>query len=294
MPALRTLLSHAIDYAGLFPPAQLGMREAVTAYAEYLAGADAWALGRFVVPVARLGELEREAATLLPRGGEPWRLSVLLAADADPHLLADFNARHVDGDVGRAMIDTVEVKASTPDEIAAAGALSRTMVTYVEIPAGPDPAPLVEAMRAIGARAKLRTGGVTADAFPEPAAVLRFMKACIAAGVPFKATAGLHHPLRAEYRLTYAADAPTGTMFGYLNVFLAAAALMGGAADAEALALLEERDPRAFDLGGDGVRWRDRTLSEAALARTREHLAISFGSCSFREPLDEVAPMMRS
>lgn len=289
MSTLRPLLAHAIDYAGLFPPAALGMREAVEAYAAYLASADAWALGRFVVTAARLEEFAREAAPFLPRdrSGEPWRLSVLLAPDADPGPLLAFNARHA----GAAFVDTVEVKAALPDEIAAAGAFARTMVTYVEIPHDREPAPLVEAIRVVNARAKIRTGGVTAYAFPTPQQVLRFVRACLEAGVAFKATAGLHHPLRAEYALTYADDAPRGTMHGYLNVFLAAAWVAAGLPDEAALALLEERDPSAFALGEDAVRWRDHVLTRAELERARERVITGFGSCSFREPLDDAAAL---
>jgi hypothetical protein len=285
MPAFRTLLRGAIDYAGLFPPAQLSMAEAVENYAGYLRGGEAWALGRFVVPASRLDEFGRAAVGHLPTdgAGEPWRLSVLLAADADPGPLVAFNAAHANA----ALADTVEVKASLPEEVAAAGALARTMVTYVEIPTHEDPSRMVDAVRAVGARAKIRTGGTTADAFPSATDVLRFMKACLAAGVPFKATAGLHHPLRAEYALTYAKDAPRGTMYGYLNVFLTAAWLAAGLPDEAALALLEERDPSAFALEDEGVRWNDRVLTGTELARARERVIMGFGSCSFREPLDD-------
>ena len=292
MPALRTLLTHAIDYAGLFPPAQLGMREAVAEYASYVGGADAWALGRFVVVASRLEEFEREAAALLPRAGAgPWRISALLTPDADPRPLAEFNERHARHEQGAAMIDTIEVRAAEPAEIAAAGALARSMVAFVEIPVDRDPAPLVDGIRAIGARAKIRTGGTTADAFPAATDVIRFVRACIDAGVPFKATAGLHHPVRAEYRLTYDKNAPRGTMYGYLNLMLAAAWMLAGLPDADARALLEERDAGAFDLDGDGVRWRGLELSGAELARARERLVLSFGSCSFREPLDDLAAL---
>ena len=292
LSSLRTLLAHAIDYAGLFPPAQLDMRAAAAEYASQLAGPDAWALGRFVLPASRLEELEREAADLLPRAGaEPWRISALVAPDADPRPITDFNARHARPGQGAALVDSIEAKASEPAEVAAVAALARTMVAFVEIPVDRDPAPLVDAIRAIGARAKIRTGGTTADAFPPAAHVARFLRACVDAGVPFKATAGLHHPLRAEYRLTYAPDAPRGTMFGYLNVFLASAFLMAGASEADATTLLEERDVAAFDFAGDGVRWRDREISGAELARARERLVLGFGSCSFREPLDDLAAL---
>jgi hypothetical protein len=117
--------------------------------------------------------------------------------------------------------------------------------------------------------------------------VLRFMKACLAAGVAFKATAGLHHPLRAEYALTYAPDAPRGVMHGYLNVFLAAAWLAAGLPDAQVMALLEERDTSAIRFEGEVVRWRDHVLSAAELSRARERVILGFGSCSFREPLDD-------
>ena len=83
--------------------------------------------------------------------------------------------------------------------------------------------PRLAVLSAAGARAKVRTGGVTEGAFPASHALARFIQSCADAGVPFKATAGLHHPLRGEYRLTYEPGSPHGMMFGFLNVFLAAA-----------------------------------------------------------------------
>ena len=82
--------------------------------------------------------------------------------------------------------------------------------------------------------------GITKDAFPKTSELIRFLRGCVQAGLPFKATAGLHHPLRAEYRLTYAPDSPTGVMFGFLNLFLATAFLRAGMAESEAARLLEE------------------------------------------------------
>ena len=95
--ALHTLLAGSIDYAGLFPPAALDMAAAVRNYAAYRATPDAWALGRFVVPAARLAELEGEVESVAPRApAEPWRLSVLLGGDPAGELerLGELNCRH--------------------------------------------------------------------------------------------------------------------------------------------------------------------------------------------------------
>ena len=298
--SLRTLLAGAIDYAGLFPPAKLEMPEAVANYAAYRDDPDAaWALGRFVVPAARLEELEREAARhlacVLP-GAEPWRLSALAGPDvaADADRIARFARRFAAAGVGSVVVDAAEVRAATAGDVErAAGPLAALgLAVYVELPLGGD-APgldaLLAAVRRAGARAKVRTGGVTADAFPDPADLVRFVDACLRAGVPFKATAGLHHPLRAEYRLTYEPGAPTGTMFGFLNVFLAAALLRAGASLPEAESMLTERDPGALRFDDDGVEWRGIRLTTDALRAARDAgAAVAFGSCSFREPVDDL------
>ncbi len=293
--ALRTLLAGSIDYAGLFPPAGLDMAPAVRAYAEYRAGPDAWALGRFVVPAARLPELEREVETLAPRApAEPWPLSVLLGADhaAELEHLGELNCRHAAPGAAALSGDVVEARAGTVEAIdRLLGAVPRWATAYVEVPLDPDPAPLVAAIARGGGRAKARTGGVTPDAFPEPAALLRFLRAVTAAGVPFKVTAGLHHPLRAEYRLTYAPDGPRGTMYGFLNVFLTAAFLRAGLPDAEAVKLLEERSAGAFRFTADAIEWRGRRVDRATIAATRAQGIGGFGSCSFTEPVGELREM---
>jgi hypothetical protein len=267
------------------------MASAVRRYAEHHAGLDAWALGRFVVPAARLPELERHAKALAPHTpAGPWRLSVLLgAAPADGlEALGEFNCRHAAVGDPTLSADSVEAKA---DSVAAIDRLLDLVPAwahaYVELPLDRDPAPLVAALARRGGRAKARTGGVTPDAFPAPADLLRFLRACTAADVPFKATAGLHHPLRGEYRLTYAPGSPAGTMFGFLNLFLAAAFLRQGLADADTLRLLEERDPRALRVESDVIEWRGHQLTRAAIDAARAGSILSFGSCSFTEPVDE-------
>lgn len=288
MSALRPLLSGIVDYAGLFPPAGLDMAAAVQNYADYRHEPASWMLGRFVVPVARLGELSEQldAIALARDSGDEWEISALLGGDIEADLAAidAFNER----EMGRARVDSLEGKLGSTAAIAnVAGAVGDRFACFIELPLEPDPAPLVKAIAEHGLSAKVRTGGVAADAFPAPEQIVRFMRRCAAERVAFKATAGLHHPVRAEYRLTYASDAPRGLMYGYLNVFLTAA-LLGELDDTDAIALLTERDPNAIHVTRDLISWNGHELRPDQAGMARELVATSFGSCSFREPVDEL------
>jgi hypothetical protein len=280
---VRRVLAGAIDYAGLFPPAALDMRTAVRNYASYRAAGDAALLGRFVVPAARLREFAAELDSLDARG---IRASAVLGANpaADLETIAAFNARG-----GRATIDAIEAKADRPGTIYELTSKAAANVdVFVELPIDGELELLVDAARAAGARAKIRTGGITLDAFPGARSVVRFMRACLDAGVPFKATAGLHHPITGTYALTYAPDSARGTMFGFLNVFLAAAFLAAGMSDDDAARLLNDGDASAFSFGDDGAAWRGHRVDAAQLASTHSRVFGSFGSCSFSEPVGEL------
>ena len=284
--SLRTLLHALVDYAGLFPPAALDMPAAVHEYAAHRASEHAWMLGHFVLPVSRLDEFEAAAASLGPSAiGDLWRLSVLPSADLNETLaaIAEFNIR------GDAVADTIELRLDRLADIEIALAkVPASLTTYVELPLDNDLAPRLAAISRAGARAKVRTGGVTAEAFPSSALLAHFIQACAGAGVPFKATAGLHHPLRGEYRLTYEPGSPRGMMFGFLNVFLAAAFARTGLALPDLALLLEEGDPAAFAFNETGASWRGHGVSRAELSAIRHHVALSFGSCSFTEPVDDL------
>jgi hypothetical protein len=134
-----------------------------------------------------------------------------------------------------------------------------------------------------GAFAKVRTGGLTPDAIPSPGAIADFLKRAAERRLPFKATAGLHHPIRSFRPLTYAPDSPRAVMHGFLNVFIAAAFAWFG--EDELLAeILKEEDPRAFVFAGEAVHWRNCSLTTGQIQAARRDFAHSFGSCSFEEP----------
>jgi hypothetical protein len=295
--AIDAFLAGLIDYAGLFPPAAEAMRAALEHYASHRTGEDRSALGRFIVPFDRLTELEEQGKDLLPRGpeSEPWRLSVILGGDiaAAGRNLLDFNRRHASGSPdGHAVVEVVELKAGTVEAIQHAGAQIPGFFTpYFEIPADGDLSSLISGIANIGASAKIRTGGVTPDAFPAAGRILEFMTECRQHSVAFKATAGLHHPVGGQFSLTYEPDSAIGAMYGFLNLFLASAFVYLDLPIETAHAVLEETDREAFTFSDEGITWRETTVDVNQIKAFRAQMATSFGSCSFREPIDEIAAL---
>jgi hypothetical protein len=136
--------------------------------------------------------------------------------------------------------------------------------------------------------AKVRTGGLTPDAIPSTETIADFLWRAAERRLPFKATAGLHHPIRSLRPLTYADDSPRAPMHGFINVFAAAAFAWHGG-DRELLtAVLGEEDPRAFEFADDEMRWRGNRLTAAQIQESRRDFAHSVGSCSFEEPIADL------
>ncbi len=288
-PALRSLLTRLIDYAGLFPPAGLGMDAAVRNYDSYVYGEHAWMLGRFIVPASRL---EEYAETVRNAGvdASAWSLSVLATA-ADADTIARFNkGADESGAGGWGSIDALEIKAANAREIQdATQAFGGGYQLYFETP--PDKwHPLLPATAVARARAKIRTGGEVPRAIPEESRVLEFLRIVSERRLAFKATAGLHHPLRGMQRLTYKPDSPTGVMHGFLNVFCAAVLLWHEPERRqEAAWMLGERDADAITME-EAMTWHNSgvTLTAEQIELARKRFCIAFGSCSFTEPIDDL------
>lgn len=289
---VRVLLSRLIDYAGLFPPSGLDMLPAVVNYDSYLRSEDSWVLGRFVVVAGRLNEFDKALGRVPVTEGKVWGLSVILGADTEGDLgrIVEFNTQASGARKGRrAVVESVELKAECPaDIVRMAGIIPREFAAYFEIGLAGQERECIAALANCGRRAKLRTGGETADKFPDAGRVIGFVGLCADAMVPFKATAGLHHPIRSMHRLTCEPDSPTGTMHGFLNLFLAAAFVKAGLEMDAAVELLEEQSASAMQFDSEGVEWRAHRLSRQEIATTRQDFSVSFGSCSFAEPIDEM------
>ncbi|MBC8090282.1 MAG: hypothetical protein H7Z40_23730 [Phycisphaerae bacterium] len=295
--AVRVLLDSIVDYAGLFPPASVSMATAVRNFAHYRASTNGWMLGRFICPAGSLGRFSEEAEQYLPRdaGAIAWQLSVTGSGDCaqDMTAILAFNERHrVCFDECSATVDAYEVKASSVADVKRIHEdVPVTLRTFIEVPLTGDPVPMVEAIAACGRRAKMRTGGTAPEAFPTAEQVAHFLVACAQTGVVAKATAGLHHPLRDVFRLTYEENSPRSLMFGYLNVFLATALVGSGASSRDLVAMLEERDPSHITFDATHCFWsggsKPYALDRAFLAQMRDRGLVSFGSCSFTEPVQE-------
>lgn len=297
--ALGALLEELIDYAGLFPPASLSMAKSLANYAAYSRSEWEWILGRFIFPVGRLDEFGSVLAELPHSISETdivnWRLSLLLSEDVagDVARIREFKFRFNDREVktglgGNLIIESVEVKiASAADVSRLSAIIPLDLETYYEFPLSIS-GECIAALAECGERAKIRTGGETADKFPASEDVIEFIRLCAAANVPFKATAGLHHPIRSAHRFTYQPESPSGMMHGFLNVFLAAVFLRVGMESKLAVQILEEESARNFKVDFDGITWREHRLSQIEIAAARNNFAVSFGSCSFAEPIDDL------
>ncbi len=158
--------------------------------------------------------------------------------------------------------------------------ISTTKPTYCEVALEQ-----LDAVKKAGAFAKIRTGGVTPDAIPSVDSLAAYILACAERRLPFKATAGLHHPVRSNRALTYEADSRCAIMHGFINVFLAAAFAWQGQRHIHDL--LAETDPAAFRFD-EHAHWRDWSLSVDQIAEARRNFAHSFGSCSFEEPVEDL------
>ena len=199
---LRAALTGLIDYAGLFPPANLDLRHTIANFDRYASSGERWLLGRLIVPLGQLGNLARLVDQ--SHHDTPWTISLLVQAndpiDSIAARVVAFNARYAPS---RTAIVAVESTAHRPDDVARfAAAVPSSIERYVEIPLDGDVPRLLDAIFVAGCYAKARTGGITADRIPSVRALACFLAASAGRDVPGKLTAGLHHPLRREHSVS--------------------------------------------------------------------------------------------
>ncbi len=290
----QALFGRLVDHAALFPPASMSIPDAAAEDRRARESPQAWMLARFVCPASKLAELRAEM---------PWErapgLSVVLdgagaAAPGDWAEALAGDVRLVARAAGEgAPVESVELRLPGPRAEPAMLVRARTTLESLAVESFfelvPDerwrdalPAD-IGAVAALGGRVKLRCGGASAEAFPPVELVALVIASCQRAGVPFKATAGLHHPIRHV-------DEATGfPMHGFLN--LLAASTLAHAQDArpgELERVLAEEDEAAFSISAGALEVAGRRVSAAEIAAARRGLFTSYGSCSWREPVEDL------
>lgn len=252
------LLAGLFDDAALFPPARLPLADAVAQHQEWREGPYAELVGPFVAPEELLPDLPGEF---------PIALTVLRPERA-PDVVAAAGERLAQLEFGSGTV--AEVADAVRDRVCG-------IFVYVEVPVSHVTPALCAELRAAGLRLKLRTGGLAPSAFPSEPALASALYVAVHAGVPTKMTAGLHHAVRRT-------DPETGwEMHGLGNVLLAVHAGLEGADPIEMASVLAERDAETVAIG------LRRLHGERGRAVRR--VLRSIGTCSVREPLDELAAL---
>lgn len=304
--SLQTFLSQIIDYAGLYPPANLPLEDAICNFVKYQNDPEVWMLSRFIIPAKRLAELSQLAERLFPKESV-LSFSTLgrSGKDADEfleNLKLDITDIHIFRELHGAgvLVDMFETALPAPVLTAPFGALElinqsadmlnkNGLTVFFEAPFGEGwqarAENLFRSLRKIKDKHvgfKLRAGGVTPSAFPTTKQVAWAIAEARDAGVSMKATAGLHHPVR-HYN-----ESVSTKMHGFLNVFGAGAlAVTNNLSLNQIESILEDEDPASFIFDESGFAWKDLRATNLEVEKTRNQM-VSFGSCSFDDPREDL------
>jgi len=298
MPAasLRALLAHSIDYAGMFPPCSLGLDSAVRNQAEYVLSRDEWMLGAFVLSAEQFDAAKQLVSQFDAQ--HPLRIAALgpKTASANAFLEALDDANAATRSLSRHNVDLISIshlEMFLPKDVDIAS-LNEARSIVGDLPVFWEaPSDRTEQTVALLSEFnsdadsptfgfKLRTGGVTADAFPTSMQIAKALVAPATHQLPLKFTAGLHHPLR-QYR----GEVET-KMHGFLNVLGATVLAAEHRWDANQTAIMmEDENADSFSFTDDFFAWREWRIDIKRL-QYRRRFVVSFGSCSFDEPREDL------
>jgi len=259
------LFDGLVDDAAIFPPGNAALAAALRAHVGYLDTQYEWAVGPFLVRTSMVDEMRKLA--------DPDSL-VRVGLISDTDLAGAIAARDSLQDDAWFELVQVEVALGTVADVKVAaeqliGELPFTVPTYIEVPHDTDPEPAIAAIAADGAeRAKFRCGP---EVVPPSHELAAFIAHCVRHEVSFKLTAGLHHALPST-------DAHTGIrQHGFLNTLAATWLAIQEASTHDITSVLNSVELPAVTA----------VLADVDVSQLRS-VYRSFGSCSIREPVDEL------
>ncbi len=321
--SLRALMEKAIDYAGLFPPANLPMEKAVASYNGYRECPDSWMLSRFICPTTRLSEFEESYAKLLKKR-EPYRITTLGRKADEPDRFLEYVQEDVEVikqfeecNTGKVVVDAFELclppgLTSQPEnlerdlgsasKIIIHHATSSSLVTvYYEVALSlswqEDIDSIIRAITRLNRSSitkstsdktsivgfKFRCGGIKTEQFPSVEQVVCCVKSCINERVRLKLTAGLHHPFR------HFNESVQIKMHGFINIFTAV--LLGRRHKLDEVTLtkiIEDEDYTNFQFKEQSFSWKDLNITANQITEGRNNAIVSFGCCNFDEPREDM------
>lgn len=304
-------LENLIDYAGLFPPANLSLTEAVTNYASYINSEDDWMLGPFVLPVTRINEIH--VYENLFSSQKPLLLSIVgRKSESEQEFVAQLKEDFAQ--INSFMLNSVQwlridaFEAALPPivpnikflESISAEAAKLEMKVFCEVPLLKNQDWKKELTSTLDQIAsfninkknklgvKLRTGGIQAEMFPSAEQVAFVLGLCRERNLALKFTAGLHHPIR-MFR-----NEVNTKMHGFLNIFLGGMLAYSNNLEEETIVeILSDENKAHFSISPDRLSWRNFSITSQEIKVLRKSSLCSFGSCSFVEPRDEFEELIK-
>ncbi|MCI0448351.1 MAG: hypothetical protein L0Y79_01020 [Chlorobi bacterium] len=311
--SLKIFTEKLIDYAGLFPPANLNLAQSFHNYVFYSQGEYKWMLNKFVVPSGRLIELSKLITEMKIGGQIPFSFLGTggeTAPDFNKNFTNDVkniyefknkNRQLVSSDVFEVRLPIEVIERENNDDmldlmIDVSTGLEKELGAEIPVFFETETSDQYESIITRTAETiasldrncgfKLRTGGTEAIAFPKSEQIAFAIMACCEFNIPMKYTAGLHHPIK------HFNENISAYFHGFFNVFGGGIlAYTNNLDEKELLGVLNDEDPYEFVFKEDGFEWNEIEVSNSQIREAREKFIISYGSCSFDEPIDDLKTM---
>ena len=296
--SLNSLLYELIDYAGLFPPADLDMQASIKNYNEIVKSDKNWMISQFIVPISRLDEMTSELLTHFDKQN-PLFLS-LISPDFKNQLSKLKHFLTTSKDI--VVFKGLEMVALDLDSLS--NSLSNT---YSILDKESDFEPLVfyelkdsknwnaeidkfthsiadfNKVHNVRFGFKLRCGGVKSTMFPSCENIAKSIISCRNQRIPMKFTAGLHHPIR------HYDNVIKTKMNGFLNIFIGGMIAHKFKIGIDKLVeILTDENSSNFIFKDNEIVWNSYSVTNSEVKYYRDKYFISYGSCSFKEPVDDL------